>query len=188
MRNPSPKDPLLVRVASGDADAVKACIDRYGPLVWSITRKMFRDERFAEDCVQEIFIELWKSAGRFDPERGSESTFIATIARRRLIDLRRRSQRAAGTEAIDEEFLGKPDERLEHVDICDEAELAARALDKLRPEQKNVLVLSVHEGLSHQQIADRLSLPLGTVKSHIRRGLERVTLLLNGRKVEEVVS
>ena len=103
MRNPSPKDPLLVRVASGDADAVKACIDRYGPLVWSITRKMFRDERFAEDCVQEIFIELWKSAGRFDPERGSESTFIATIARRRLIDLRRRSQRAAGTEAIDEE-------------------------------------------------------------------------------------
>jgi len=92
---------------------------------------------------------------------------------------------------VDEEFAAN-DESLRHVDIRDEAELAQQALDRLRPEQKSVLVLSVHDGLSHQQIADHLSLPLGTVKSHIRRGLERVTEMLRASpglgQVEEVAS
>lgn len=180
---------LLVRVAQGDADAVGSCIDRFGPMIWGLARRMFRDARQAEDCVQEIFIELWRSAGRYDPERSSEKTFVAMIARRRLIDLRRRLSRFGPSEPLDEQQLGGDDDGLSRVDLEDEAARAAAALEELRPEQRDVLKLSVHEGLSHQQIADRLRMPLGTVKSHIRRGLERVSALLRGTgSREEVLS
>ena len=76
----------LQRVADGDGDAIKICIDAYGSIVWSLARRMTTNNEEAEDAVQEIFIDLWKSAERFDPQQGSEVTFVAMIARRRLID------------------------------------------------------------------------------------------------------
>ncbi len=84
---------LLPRIAAGDPDAVQACIRRYGGLVWSLALRMSRSREDAEDAVQEIFISLWKSADRFDPSRATEVTFIAMVARRRLIDRRRAAQR-----------------------------------------------------------------------------------------------
>ena len=77
---------LLQRIAKGDASAVQECMETYGNLVWSLARRYSESAADAEDATQEIFLDIWKSAGRFDPERGKETTFIATIARRRLID------------------------------------------------------------------------------------------------------
>ncbi len=187
----SARDLILPRVASGDPRAVDDCIDRFGALVWSMTLRMEKDRDIAEDMVQEIFLAIWKSADRYDPERASESTFIATIARRKLIDSRRKADRKPRTESIDQVEIGASDESLQRVDISDEASRAARALQQLKPEQRRVLLLSIQDGLSHSQIAEVTQLPLGTVKSHVRRGLERVARMLevpSAGRTEEVSS
>src|SRR5215813_5986353 len=95
---PAPELALLARVASGDRGAVRDCIARYGGLVWSIARRF--EGADAEDAVQEIFLDLWKSAARFDPRIASESAFVAMITRRRLIDRRRTRRRRPTTETI----------------------------------------------------------------------------------------
>lgn len=172
---------LLERVARGDRAAVPALLDRYGPLVWSIARRQV-EASAAEDLVQEVFIQIWKSAERYDPERASEATFITTIARRRVIDHRRRVGRRPDVEEIQEDDAGTDDGALEAVELADEARVAAEALEELRPEQRRVLRLAIVEGLTHTQIAEVTSMPLGTVKSHARRGLERVRALLEERR------
>ena len=171
---------LLERVAAGDAAAVPALLDAYGALVWSIARKQVAPD-VAEDVVQETFVELWKSAARYDPERASEATFIATIARRRVIDQRRRIGRRPEVEEVEEQ-TPVSDLGLEGVELADEARLAAEAMAQLRPEQQRVLRLSIVEGLTHTQIAAATRMPLGTVKSHAKRGLERVRALLEERR------
>ena len=82
---------ILQRIASGDSLAVQECLDTYGGLIWSLARRMLPDVNEAEDAVQEIFIEIWKTAERFDESKSSETTYVAMIARRRLIDRLRKS-------------------------------------------------------------------------------------------------
>lgn len=171
---------VLQRVAGGDADAVNECIDRYGGLVWSLARKLCPDRAEAEDIVQEIFVSVWKSAERFDPAMGSEATFIATIARRRLIDRARKRKRTLGAASLDESYAvadatpepGGPRP------VSEDAAAAERALQDLSEDQQRVLRMSIMHGLSHEQIAKATDMPLGTVKTHIRRGLIRVRALL----------
>ena len=166
---------LLQRVATGDTRAVAGCIDQYGGLIWSLARRLLIRSTEAEDAVQEVFIELWKKAHLFDSSIGSETTFVAMIARRRLIDRRRRESRRLEGDAIsiDEVPIPTAVEPIES-ELQDEAARAARALGELKPEQRSVLQLAVCEGWSHQLIAERLGLPLGTVKTHVRRGLARI--------------
>lgn len=172
-------EPILQRVASGDPSAVQECLDRYGGLVWSLARRFCSSQQEAEDAAQDVFIEIWNKAPRYDPALSSEITFVAMIARRRLIDRGRRRQRALPTEAIEEGAeLPEHDRALELVDVGDEARRAADALAKLRPDEQRVLKLAIYEGLSHDQIAKATTLPLGTVKTHLRRGLARVREML----------
>jgi RNA polymerase sigma-70 factor (ECF subfamily) len=170
---------LFQRVAAGDQDAVKACVDRFGPLVLSMARRFSPSASDAEDAVQEIFLDLWRSAGRFDESRASEVAFVAMVARRRLIDRRRRRLRRPDTEPLPETPLAEAVED-GGVERCVEAKIAQKALDQLRPEQRQVLLLSTLHGLSHEEIADVLGMPLGTVKAHARRGLLRVREMLSG--------
>lgn len=171
---------LLARVGAGDGMAVREVVARYGNLVWSLARRF--DPVDAEDAVQEIFLDLWKSAGRYDASMGSEATFIAMIARRRLIDRRRsRRRRPQDSAQLSAEVV------LEEVPADDtspaasaEAAKAAQALDKLRPEQRQVLVLSTCHGMSHNEIASQTGMPLGTVKAHARRGLMSIRAALLG--------
>ena len=184
---------LLQRVGEGDTQAVAECIDRFGGLVWSLARKLIRNPAEAEDATQEVFIELWKSAARYDPSVASETTFVTMIARRRLIDLWRKTGRRPNGDAADVDDLplhavASWQHRLE---LAEEVARANEAIEQLRPEQKEVLSLAVCEGWSHQLIADRLSLPVGTVKTHVRRGLMRVRELLgpdSGAEPEESAS
>src|SRR5580700_12012752 len=82
---------VLQRIASGDSAAVRDCIEQYGALVWSLARRLTRTPSDAEDATQEIFLDIWRSAGRFDAKQGSDRVFIAMIARRRLIDRLRKT-------------------------------------------------------------------------------------------------
>lgn len=126
--------------------------------------------------MQEIFLDLWKSAARFDETAGTEVTFVATVARRRLVDRRRKQQRRPETESLGE---GSTEARSVHAtsappELGAEAAFAVRALDQLRPEQRQVLILTTCHGLSHEEVATSMNMPLGTVKAHARRGLIRV--------------
>lgn len=135
---------------------------------------MFPRAEDAEDAVQEIFIEIWKNAERFDETQSSETTFIAMIARRRLIDRLRYAKRRLAPESL-EDSLTEPLNRFdEQMQASVEAKEAARAMRSLRPEQQQVLQLSIIQGLSHQEISDATGMPLGTVKTHARRGLIQV--------------
>ncbi|MEO5857650.1 MAG: RNA polymerase sigma factor [Pyrinomonadaceae bacterium] len=169
---------ILQRIAAGDQPAVQECLKSYGGLVWSLARRMLRNQDDAEDAVQEIFLDVWKNAGRFDPAQASETTFVAMIARRRLIDKIRHTQRRISADSIDD-VLAEPSTRDDKVMQTNvEAREAAKALDQLRPEQRQVLQLSIVHGLSHQEIADSMGMPLGTVKTHARRGIIQVREIL----------
>jgi RNA polymerase sigma factor (sigma-70 family) len=181
------QDSLLPRIADGDQSAVPECISRYGGLIWTLARRRLASREDVEDVVQEVFVDLWRSADRFDPQVAEEITFVAMIARRRVIDrLRRRAERqetvsideAGAHDVTDPAAGGAADRRLE---LGEEARLAGEHLDRLKPEEQQVLRLSIYEDLSHSAIAEHTGLPLGTVKSHIRRGLDSLRRKLAGR-------
>lgn len=171
-------EPILKRIAAGDKNAVEDCLNAYGGLVYSIARMLMSNEADAEDAVQEAFIDIWKNAARYDEGVASEATFIAMIARRRVIDKIRSIGRRIATDPI-EEMVSEPGST-DHkfIEISAEAKEAAEALKSLRPEQQKVLQLSIVGGMSHQEIAETTGIPLGTVKTHARRGLLRVREVL----------
>jgi len=173
---------VLARAARGDEVAVRECLSRFGPLVWGLARRLSPTGADAEDATQEIFLDLWAHGGRHDPERASEETFVAMIARRRLIDRRRRARRRPALEPV--EAASEAAAPGAGAELVAEAAMAVRAMGQLRPEQREVLRLSVAEGLTHEEIAAQTGMPLGTVKAHARRGLIRIRRLLTGEDTE----
>lgn len=175
---------ILKRIAEGDKTAVQVCLDKYGGLVWSLARRMLLNSDEAEDAVQEIFIDIWKNAGRFDENQASEVTFVAMIARRRLIDRIRKTQRQINAESLDDILVEPSKNYHQEMQVNVEANEAAQALTILRDEQRQVLQLSIYQGLSHQEISDLTGMPVGTVKTHARRGLLKVRESLGLNKFE----
>lgn len=173
MDNVAPPPGLLQRIAGGDETAVSRCLDQYGGLVWSLARKMCPND--AEDATQEIFVEIWQKAHKFDPERSSEAGFIALVARRRLIDRIRSGRSKVATFAPGEdEWQLTSSPSADPLEVADEAAKAANCMKKLSDEQQKILALSIHHGTSQSKIADQLGMPLGTVKSFARRALIQV--------------
>jgi RNA polymerase sigma-70 factor (ECF subfamily) len=179
--------PVLSRVATGDPAAVRECLDRFGPLVWSLARRHSQSRSDAEDAVQDIFVDLLGSAKRFDGSRGTESGFVAMIARRRLIDLARRravrkiesateGQRGSdpGSTPIDPRALARSLEAEDQLD----AKAVVRVIEGLPDAERDVLLLSTLGGRSYSEIATEKGLPLGTVKTYARRGLLRARAAL----------
>lgn len=164
----------LGRIASGDQTAAQDCLQRYGKLIWYLAKKYTNTMEDAEDAVQEIFLDLWQHAARFNPEKASESTFIALIARRRLIDRLRKSSRRPHIQTLEEISLSAKRNSEHQMQIALDAERAAKIIDQLRAEQKQVINLAIFSGLTHSEIAEQTGLPLGTVKTLIRRGLQKV--------------
>ncbi len=173
----APLAPLLPRIAAGDELAVRECVARYGPLIWSLVRRWTPDTNDAEDAVQEVFVDLWRSAARYDPTRATEPGFVAMVTRRRLIDRLRRRQRAIEFEPLSDNH----DVAIDQEPDIDQAIRVERARDALRAlpiAQRTMLELSLLHGRTHDEIAKETNTPLGTVKSHIRRGLQRARDLL----------
>ncbi len=174
---------LLQRVSAGDPVAMGELLDRYGGLVYSLARRFCFEQSEVEDAVQEVFTAIWQAGARFDPALGSEETFVAMVTRRRLIDRRRRAMRRH-MPRVDGEVLhgvaaagsddGDPSEAggLGGVgSLGEDSRRAIELLRTLRPEQQTVIRLSICQGMSHEQISSLLDMPLGTVKTHVRRGL-----------------
>jgi len=165
---------VLQRIGRGDPDAVSVCLGQYGGLVWSLARRFSGSLEDAEDAVQEIFTELWRCADRYNPEVASEATFVAMLARRRLIDRNRaKSRRPDESPLIEGMDPAFPEPSEEAMSQSEDVSRVMEAVKELNPDQQKVLRLSI-EGYSHERIATSTGLPLGTVKTHIRRGLQRV--------------
>lgn len=165
---------LLPKLSGGDPNAAQECLDRYGRLIWSLARRRIRNTQEAEDAVQEIFLAIWKNADRFDPAKASEPTFVTMIARRRLIDLYRRKERQPHTSGSEEELAMLPGTLSETLEHQADAKLALRVMKDLDEKERRVILLSVYQGMSHSEISKHTDIPLGTVKTYIRRGLQRV--------------
>jgi RNA polymerase sigma-70 factor (ECF subfamily) len=184
--------PILTRVAEGDAQAMRACIDRYGPLVWKLAWRMLPARNEAEDAVQEVFISLWENAERYTAEFGEETTFVAMIARRRLIDrgrrmrhqrqLRERTAERASTSAelpgVRSVIGGGAGDPTLAVSEAEEVQRVQAAMTELPERQREVLELALATGASHSELAGQLDMPLGTVKTLIRRGMLRLRELV----------
>jgi len=165
----------LPRIAGGDSSAIEEFLDRYGGLVWSLARRLSPSPTDAEDAAQEIFIDLWKYAERFREASGSEATFVAMIARRRLIDRLRKLRRQPESQPLDDSILDYAlPPQTSRGELAEEASRAVACLEHVRTEERKVLELSIYHGLPQTQIAAQTGFPLGTVKTHIRRGLSQL--------------
>jgi len=177
----TPSEPVLAAVARGDRQAVARCIEQYAPLIWTMARRMSMSAADAEDAVQEIFLDLWRYAKRFDPNLGSEKVFVSVLARRRLIDRARHMQRRL---AVERPLEDSHFSHLSHTSVAEqdvEVAEARRILEQLPLPHQEAISLSLVEGLSHGEIATRLGWPLGTVKTVIRRGILRLKELMDSR-------
>lgn len=177
---------LLQLVARGDQTAISDVIDMYGNLLWTIGRRYFSTRQDIEDAVQEAFIAIWENAGKYDSEKASEKTYVVMLARRRMIDRFRKLGRELPTQTVEGD-AGIASDNKDAAEMDEEVRAILDAIDELDPPQPEVIRQSILHGLSHSQIAEKLSIPLGTVKTHIRRGLNCVRELLSRREVKEVV-
>lgn len=173
-----PMESLLTKIAAGEPAAVDAFLRRHQSMVWGLARRFCRSPEDAEDATQEIFVDAWKSAARFDPAVGSEVTFLMTIARRRLIDRARRQGRRLSPDLLEDAGTIPSPVEPDRAEMHDEVARAQEALTQLRPEQREVLDLALGHGRTHQEISQQIGIPLGTVKSHARRGLIRLREML----------
>ncbi|MET0460076.1 MAG: ECF RNA polymerase sigma factor SigK [Ilumatobacteraceae bacterium] len=173
---------IIARVAAGDQTAFASLYDQLAPTLFGVIRRVLRDPSQAEEVTQEVFVEIWKQAARFDTERGSVRTWAVTIAHRRAVDRVRSEQahrdrllRSATAETDD-----APTPEDTALDTDDRAR-ARVAMGQLSDTQREALELAVYEGLTHVQIADRLDVALGTVKTRIRDGLIRLRTVMGAQ-------
>lgn len=173
----------IAAIVNGDERALRALYERYGRMIYSVSYRVTTDAHLAEECTQDVFVRVWRRARDYEPSRASVSTWLFAIARNRAIELwRSRARRLAHLETRTAEDLGTearivdesaPDPS-EFIAAADEAVRVAKALAELPPEQLETLQLAYFEGLSHAEIAERLQLPLGTVKGRVRLALDRL--------------
>lgn len=162
--------PILTRLAAGEARAMNLCIDQYGSLVWGLVRRQVKDTAEAEDLVQEVFTEIWKKAASFDPKIASESTFIGLVTRRRVIDHLRRQSRQPGFEPLDVAESMPAPAAVQSSVTCDPETLKA-SVASLPSETRELFQLFFEDGFTHPEISEKTGIPLGTVKTRLRRGL-----------------
>ncbi|MDQ6787251.1 MAG: sigma-70 family RNA polymerase sigma factor [Acidobacteriota bacterium] len=165
---------ILQRIAREEKSAVSDCLAAYGKLVWGLARKFTKTREDAEDAVQEIFIDIWKYAARFDATKSPEGAFVTLIARRRLIDRLRKTNLQLPVMRYESDLLNQASDADKKLQMYMEMKFAVDALDKMNVPQKQILQMAVYGGMSHSEIAEATGLPLGTVKSQIRRGFQKL--------------
>jgi RNA polymerase sigma-70 factor (ECF subfamily) len=178
---------LMELVRGGDADAFGVVYDRHSTVAFSLAYRMVGRRGSAETVVQEAFLSLWRSAARYDPERGSLRTFTLGIVHNRAVDALRRSSVHDAKRVDDEEAAERLEakERTEaEVARRDEAARVRGAVQALPDEQQKVIELAYFGGFSQTEIAEMLNAPLGTIKGRMRLGLEKLRTALGEGSVE----
>ncbi len=162
---------LVARVRAGDQQALADLYDRYSGVVYAVALRVLQDAAAAEDVVQDIFLQLWRSPDSFDASRGSLTAWLAVIARHRSID--RLRKRRPETDIEDCVIAGGPDLRdeTERTLIVEKVRVALAAMS---PDQRTAMELAFFQGLTHTEIAEKTGEPLGTIKTRIRSGLQQL--------------
>ena len=168
---------LLARVARGDDDALGSLYDRFGRVSYGLALRILRDERLAEDAVQEAFLAVWRQAASFRPERANAQAWVLTFVHRRAVDLVRREERRRA-EPLEPEAEAATGSTAEAVELRRRREAVQRALAQLPEEQRRPIELAYYGGFSQSELAERLGQPLGTIKSRMFTGLKRLRELL----------
>jgi RNA polymerase sigma-70 factor (ECF subfamily) len=169
---------LLVQTAQGDQDAFARMYDLLSPRVFGLILRVLVDRAQSEEVLQEVFLEVWQSAGRFAPNRGQGRSWVLTIAHRRAVDRVRSAQASTDRDArigmrdLDVAYDGVA----EQVELKIEGERIAAALSSLPEAQREALTLAYYGGYSQSEIAALVGAPLGTVKTRMRDGLSRLRL------------
>jgi RNA polymerase sigma-70 factor (ECF subfamily) len=167
----------LARLARGDQSALAELYDRHARPIYSLALRILREQADAEDIVQEVFAQAWQQAARFDTSRGAVAAWLLMMARSRAID-RLRARRARPEAASDAEAVERMPDAAIRQDVqllsFEQVEMLKTALSGLPAPQREALELAYYEGLTHTEIADRLSEPLGTVKTRIRQAVIRL--------------
>jgi RNA polymerase sigma-70 factor (ECF subfamily) len=180
MRQPAPQrtdEELVEAVARADEGALGDLYDRFGKVAYGLAYKILQDAALAEDAVQEAFLQIWRGAGSYRPERAKASTWLLTFVHRRAVDLVRREQRRRSVQldALPEPSGSGADEE---VVTRSRREIVQDALRRLPSEQREAIELAYYGGLTQSELAAQLGQPLGTIKSRMFTGLQRLRVLL----------
>lgn len=173
---PVSKETLLARVADGDQAAFSTLYDEVAPRVLGLIRRLLIDHAQSEEVAQEVFLEIWQTATRFDRAKGGATTWILTMAHRRAVDRIRSSQsgRDRDTKIGIRDFAPEYDNVAESVEIKIEHEKVKQAMTRLTELQRQAVSLAYYGGYSHSEVAAMLSVPIGTVKTRLRDGMIRL--------------
>jgi RNA polymerase sigma-70 factor (ECF subfamily) len=167
---------LLAMVASGDQNALAELYDSFSPRVFGLIRRLLVDHAQSEEVLQDVFLEIWQSASRFDPNKGRASTWVMTLAHRRAVDRIRSAQAdrerdvRIGMRDVGRDF----DQVSEAAEISIEHERVTAAMSRLSEAQRQAISLTYYGGLSQSELAEALNVPLGTVKTRLRGGMIRL--------------
>ena len=169
---------LMRRIASGDETALAAVYHRYAKLVYSVALRVLRNADVAEEVLQDIFYQLWRSASAFNPSRGSLSGWLLVCARNRAIS-RLRGRAAEPAAELREQMAVFTMNLEDHLAQAQQMSRVRAVVEKLQPAQRQALELAYFEGLTHTEIASRTGEPLGTVKTRLRAAVEFLKKALN---------
>jgi RNA polymerase sigma-70 factor, ECF subfamily len=169
-------DVLLGRIARGEEAAFEQAYDQVVDVVYGLVRRVLRDPAQSEEVVQEVLVEVWRTASRYEPAKGSAMAWIATLAHRRAVD-RVRSEQAASDRQVKlahSEQVIAYDEVAENVEARLDRERVRRCLSTLTDLQRQSVALAYYEGYTYREVAELLTVPLGTVKTRMRDGMIRL--------------
>jgi RNA polymerase sigma factor (sigma-70 family) len=179
---------LVELVARKDAGALEALYERYGRAAYSLARRILTEETLAQDVVQEVFLSLWREAGRFDAGRGTVATYLLSMTHHRAVDVVRREENLRRWRTSDEGLELEPDPKAR---VEDEAEASERraevraALKDLPDAQREALLLAYFGGYTQREVAALIGVPLGTVKTRMAAGMRKMKVALQDAGREE---
>jgi RNA polymerase sigma factor (sigma-70 family) len=168
---------VLARVARADEAAFGELYDRFGRVAYGLAFRILRDPALAQDATQDAFLGAWRTAAAFDPERGKATTWLLTLVHRRAVDLVRREERRRAL-PLDDAPVASSEATDETAALREQRRAVQAALAQLPPDQREALELAYYGGLSQSELAERLGVPLGTVKSRMFAALTKLRDLL----------
>lgn len=163
---------LLGATANGDKDAFRVLYDRSSAKLFGVVLRILKNRQKAEDVLQDVYLKIWQKASTYDPIQGKPITWMATIARNRAIDIIRasRPEQTVDEPGDEEEIFKLGGQDADNVDVAD-LESLRFCLGEMKEDDRNYVLLAYYEGYSREELAERFSSPVGTIKTRLRRGL-----------------